>query len=96
MLRSAFLWDITQRRMVILYQRFGTTYRSHLQGSRSPRRRNLDFFTLGNGTDTSVKIAIRRCEVSQKNTDLISIAAEASKSTRYLPYRELTATCFGF
>jgi hypothetical protein len=24
--------------MIILYRRFGTTYRSHLQGSRSPRR----------------------------------------------------------
>jgi hypothetical protein len=32
------LMDITQRRMVILYRRFGTTYRSHLQGSKSPRR----------------------------------------------------------
>jgi hypothetical protein len=36
-IRSALFWDITQRRVVILYQRFGTTYRSHLQGSRSPR-----------------------------------------------------------
>ena len=26
-----------QRRVVILYRRFGTTYRSHHQGSRSPR-----------------------------------------------------------
>jgi hypothetical protein len=28
-----FFWDITQRRLVILYRRLGTTYRSHLQGS---------------------------------------------------------------
>ena len=34
-LRSALFWDITKRRVVILYRRFGTTYRSHLQGSRS-------------------------------------------------------------
>jgi hypothetical protein len=34
--KSSFFWDITQRRMVIRYRRFGTTYRSHLQGS-SPR-----------------------------------------------------------
>jgi hypothetical protein len=27
--------DITQRRVVILYRRFGTTYQSHLQGPRS-------------------------------------------------------------
>jgi hypothetical protein len=35
-LRSAIFWESTQRRLVILYWRFGTTYRSHLQGSRSP------------------------------------------------------------
>jgi hypothetical protein len=29
-------WDITQRWVVVMYRRFGTTYRSHLQGSRSP------------------------------------------------------------
>jgi hypothetical protein len=33
--RSALFWDITQRRVVILYRRFGTTYMFHLQGSRS-------------------------------------------------------------
>jgi hypothetical protein len=27
---SALFWGVTQRRMVILYRRFGTTYRSHL------------------------------------------------------------------
>jgi hypothetical protein len=36
-MRSAFFWDITQRTVVIPYQRFGTTYRFPLQGSRSPR-----------------------------------------------------------
>jgi hypothetical protein len=36
-LRSALFWYITQRRVVILYRRFGTAYLSHLQGSRSPR-----------------------------------------------------------
>ena len=30
--RSAPFWDITQRPGIILYRRFGTTYRSHLQG----------------------------------------------------------------
>jgi hypothetical protein len=33
--RSALFWDITQHHEVILYRRFGTTYRSHFQGSRS-------------------------------------------------------------
>jgi hypothetical protein len=36
-MRSALFWYITQLRVVILYRRFGTTYRSHLQGSRSTR-----------------------------------------------------------
>jgi hypothetical protein len=30
-LRSAFFWDITRRRVVTVYRRFGTTYRSHHQ-----------------------------------------------------------------
>jgi hypothetical protein len=38
-LRYALFWDITKRWVVILYQRFGTTYRSHLQGSRIPGRK---------------------------------------------------------
>jgi hypothetical protein len=49
-MRYALFWDITQRRVVILYRRFGTSYRSRLQGSKSQRKK--DFFTLENGTDT--------------------------------------------
>jgi hypothetical protein len=30
----AFFWDITRRRVLIVYRRFGTTYRSHFQGPR--------------------------------------------------------------
>jgi hypothetical protein len=32
-LRYALFWNFIQRRIVICYRRFGTTYRSHLQGS---------------------------------------------------------------
>ena len=32
-MRSPLFWVITQRVVVISYRRFGTTYRSHLQGS---------------------------------------------------------------
>jgi hypothetical protein len=32
-MRSALFWDIAQRRVVIVYRRFGTKYRSHLQES---------------------------------------------------------------
>jgi hypothetical protein len=31
-MRSPLFWDIMRRRMVIVYRRFGKTYRSHLQG----------------------------------------------------------------
>jgi hypothetical protein len=34
LMRSALFWGVTQRQVVILYRRFGTTYRSHLQRSR--------------------------------------------------------------
>jgi hypothetical protein len=40
---SALLWDVTQRWVVVTYRRFGTTYRSHLQGSGSTRRKPLTF-----------------------------------------------------
>jgi hypothetical protein len=33
-LRSSFFWDVTQRRLVFSYRRFGTTYKSCRQGSR--------------------------------------------------------------
>jgi len=31
-------WDITERAIVIHQRRFGKNFRSHLQGSRNPRR----------------------------------------------------------
>jgi hypothetical protein len=33
---SALFRDMMQRTVIILYRRFGTTYRSHLQGPRNP------------------------------------------------------------
>jgi hypothetical protein len=36
-MKSTLFWDITRLRVVIVYQRYGT-YRSHLQGSRSPSK----------------------------------------------------------
>jgi hypothetical protein len=32
-MKSALFWDITERRVILLYRRFGTTYRSHIQRS---------------------------------------------------------------
>jgi len=41
--RSSPFWDVTRRRLVVSYRRFGTTYQFHLQGSSSllGRRSNL-------------------------------------------------------
>ena len=47
-MRSALSWDFTQERMAIPYRRFGTTYRSHLQGSSSPRRVRITDIPLKN------------------------------------------------
>jgi len=37
-MRTAFFWGITQRVVAISYRRFGTAYRSHLQGSRIQKK----------------------------------------------------------
>jgi hypothetical protein len=63
LIRSALFWGIKHRRMVIFYWRFGTTYRSHLQGSRSPG----DPIRC---PETSVKVTIQRCVIPQKRPDL--------------------------
>jgi hypothetical protein len=46
-MRSALLLGITQRRLVILHRRFGTTYRFIFKGSEL----FLEFLTLEDGTD---------------------------------------------
>jgi hypothetical protein len=51
---SSFFCDVTQRRLVVSYRRFGTTYQSHLQGQRGLNRSSqvvfLDRLTLEYGT----------------------------------------------
>jgi len=49
-MRSSLFWNFTQRRMVVHYQSYGTTYRSHIQGSCSPRRKRwwLSVYTVWN------------------------------------------------
>ena len=61
-MRSAHFWHITLRRMAILYRRFGTTCRSHLQGSSS--RSDFLTFEMGSiGSETSVQ----NCHSTQSN-----------------------------
>ena len=45
-IRGALCYDITQCVVVISYRRFGTTYRSYLQGS------GIRILTLEDGTDS--------------------------------------------
>ena len=70
---TAFFWVITQRVVVIYYRLFGTTYRSHDQGSR-------DSWPLKMGPkvcpETSLRITIIRCVTTQKSAVLIYFAAE--------------------
>jgi hypothetical protein len=42
---SAPFWDYTQSRVAIPYRRSGKTYRSHLQGSRNPRKYTIVGFS---------------------------------------------------
>ena len=51
-LKPSIFWDVTQRRLAVGHQRFGTNYRNHLQASSCPRR---------NGK-TGGRVNGRRCE----------------------------------
>ena len=50
-LRPLLFWDVTQRMLVAVCRRFGTAYRSHLQGSSSPEECNC--MTLKDGYSLS-------------------------------------------
>jgi hypothetical protein len=73
-MRSALFRDVTQRRVVILCRRFGTTYRSDLQDRRkSTNKRLLDPWRR----DRYVLPKRRRGVICQNSTDLINIVAES-------------------
>ena len=61
-IRSALFWYITQRIVVIPYQRFRTTNQSHLQVSRNP-----NFLTLGDGSDRFPEMSIRNYHYTLRN-----------------------------
>jgi len=43
-MKFALLWLFTERMVVIVRRRFGTTHQPHLYGSRNPRRRAVIFW----------------------------------------------------
>jgi hypothetical protein len=45
-MRPALFWDITRRRVVIVYRRFGIAYRSHLQGSTVRGEKSADLINI--------------------------------------------------
>ena len=70
-MRSSFFRVVTQRRLVVCYERFETTYPSHLRGSSSPRK----CLTLEDWIDrlyrnVGNKTTILRCVTFQKSSDL--------------------------
>jgi hypothetical protein len=68
--RSSLFWDVLQRSLVVSYLRFGTTYRSHLQGILEDGIYSL-YRNIG-------KLSINlRCRTSQKSEIIIYIAADA-------------------
>ena len=48
-MRSALFCIIKRRTAVITYRRFGTNYRTHLEGSKNIKK--VDFLTLEEGTE---------------------------------------------
>jgi len=53
-MRSGFLWDFTQRSVVVSYKHLGSKYRSHLEWSRQPVQEKkifMDNLVAEDGTD---------------------------------------------
>jgi hypothetical protein len=73
--RSALFWDFTQCKMLVPCRRFGTTYRSNLQGS------TLADETDGLSQSFGKKLPILRCGEPQNKADLIYKAAKAWNHT---------------
>jgi hypothetical protein len=51
LMRSALFWDITQRRVVIVYRRFRTMYQIHLQEEKKASKTLCSFIGEGVGGD---------------------------------------------
>jgi hypothetical protein len=60
LMRSALFWGITRRHMVFVCRRFGTTCRSHLQGSRA----RVFFFSDCWPSSVETKLNLRLCETN--------------------------------
>jgi hypothetical protein len=84
-MRSALFRDLTRRRLVILYRRFGTTCRSKLQGSSSPRRR-WDWKVLVKCRSRIIDLC---CVRSQNSADLVKNVLFATVSRQTLRSKQV-------
>jgi hypothetical protein len=64
---SALFWDITRRGVVIVYRRFGTTCRSHLQGS-IIRLKESDSWTVKMGPTRCPETSVNNYHTTPRNT----------------------------
>ena len=87
--RTALFWAITQQAVVIPYRRFGTTYLSHLQGSRiwilGPWKRDLLVVPKHRYGITTTRYVI-----GQKNAVLLYFAADVWNRRRIKHYKART------
>ena len=74
--KSAYLWVIAQRMVIISCSHFGTTYRFYCQGSRNPRLPLEDFLTLENGTDMFSETSVRNYHYTLRNNPLEQISTK--------------------
>ena len=77
--RNVLIWTITRRVAVIIYRRFGTNYRSHLQGSIILDSWFLTMVQIGR-PETSVSIIVTRRVNSPEERDFHLIRGQSAKS----------------
>jgi len=65
-MRCAFLWDVTQRSLVIPYWRFGITRRFYVQGPRNPSRKWISW-PLKLGPKSFPEISVRNYHFTLRN-----------------------------
>ena len=78
---SSLFWDVMRRRLVVIYERFGTTYRSHLQGSSSknPLSPTVNYVVLCSKLDIRVVRRTRHESRGRKHLeDSMRLSSEPS------------------
>ena len=88
-MRYSFFWDVTQRRLEVIYLWFGTAPRFHLQGPSSPRTVSLHWVTFQNSKDLSLGpncTWVLVCSVAGAN-ECDNLASTRTRSSQPVPSR---------